>query len=401
MNSNRPARKQWRCATNLVHGGTHRSTFDENCEGLYLTSGFTYSSAEQQEATFTGDVDHFQYTRFGSPTVAMFEERMAMIEDADYCFATATGMAAINLALMALLKYGDRVVASRALFGSSVFILNEILPRFGIETVLVDGTDLNQWAEALGRPTQCVLLETPSNPTLEIVDLKAVCELAHSTGARVIVDNVFATPILQKPMQFDADIVVYSTTKYVDGQGRTMGGAVLLNDDKLANDAVLPYFRNTGPAMSPFNAWIQLKGLETMAMRVHRHSENATLVARFLENLKGITRVNYPGLERHPQHSLAMAQMKSGGPMLSFEVAGGKKNAFAFENALRLVTICNNLGDSKSLCTHPATTTHAKICEAQRAQLGITEGLLRLSIGLEDPEDIKEDLAAAAKTVLG
>ena len=391
----------WRTSTQLVHGGTKRSAFDETCEGLYLTSGYIYATAEEQEATFKEEIKRYQYSRFANPTVGMFEERMAMIEGAEYCLATATGMAAINTALMGQLKAGDRVVASRALFGSSVFIMNNILPRFGIETILVDGEDLNQWEEALKKPTRCVLLETPSNPTMSIVDLQGVCDLAHKAGARVIVDNVFATPILQKPMEFGADIVVYSTTKYVDGQGRTMGGAILFNDETLLKDELMPYFRNTGPGMSPFNAWTQLKGLETMDMRVMRHSENATLVARFLENLKGVSKVNYPGLQSHPQHQLAMKQMRAGGPMLSFEIEGGKEKAFAFENALKLSKICNNLGDSKSLITHPATTTHSKVEEAERKHLQITDGLLRLSVGLEDADDLKEDLAQASKAVFG
>jgi O-succinylhomoserine sulfhydrylase len=393
--------KTWRTATQLVHGGIQRSAFDENSEGLFLTSGYIYESAEEQEATFKEEIKRYQYSRFASPTTGMFEERMAMIEGAKFCLSTATGMAAINTALMAQLKAGDRVVASRALFGSSLFILNNFLPRYGIETVLVDGDDLNQWEEALKQPTRVVLLETPSNPTLDIVDIQAVCDLAHASGARVIVDNVFATPILQKPMEFGADIVVYSTTKYVDGQGRTMGGAVLFNDEDLLKNEMMPFFRNTGPAMSPFNAWTQLKGLETMDIRVMKHSENATLLARFLENLKGVAKVNYPGLQAHPQHKLAMKQMRTGGPMLSFELDGGKEKAFAFENALNLIKICNNLGDSKSQITHPATTTHSKVDEAERLHLGISQGLLRLSVGLEDVEDIKEDLAQAAQAVYG
>jgi len=394
-------KSNWRTSTQLVHGGVTRSAFDENCEGLFLTSGYIYSSAEEQEATFKEEIKRYQYSRFANPTNGMFEERMAMIEGANYCLATATGMAAINTAMMAQLSAGDRVVASRALFGSSVFILNNILPRYGIETVLVDGDDLNQWEEALKEPTKVVLLETPSNPTLDIVDMKGVCDLAHKVGARVIVDNVFATPILQKPLEFGADIVVYSTTKYVDGQGRTLGGAILFNDEKLLKEEIMPYFRNTGPAMSPFNAWTQLKGLETMDIRVMKHSENATLIAKFLENLKGVTKVNYPGLHSHPQHKLAMKQMRAGGPMLSFEIDGGKEKAFAFENALNLIAICNNLGDSKSLITHPGTTTHSKVDEAERLHLGITDGLLRLSVGLEDADDLKEDLAQASKAVFG
>lgn len=392
--------KKWRTSTQLVHGGVKRSAFDENCEGLFLTSGYVYSSAEEQEATFKEEIKRYQYSRFANPTVGMFEERMAMIAGANHCLATATGMAAINTTLMALLQAGDRVVASRALFGSSVFIMNNILPKFGIETVLVDGDDINQWEEALKKPTKCVLLETPSNPTLDIVDIQAVSDLAHAAGALVIVDNVFATSLLQKPLEFGADILVYSTTKYVDGQGRTLGGAILFNDESLLKDHIMPFFRNTGPSMSPFNAWTQLKGLETMGVRLKQHCETAQSVAEFLQGLNGVTKVNYPGLTTHPQHELAMKQMSgSGGPMLSFELDGGKDKAFAFENALQLAAICNNLGDSKTLITHPGTTTHAKIEEAERLHLGITPGLLRISVGLEDVEDIKEDLAQASKAV--
>jgi len=393
--------KAWRTATQLVHGGIQRSAFDENCEGLFLTSGYIYESAEEQEATFKEEIKRYQYSRFANPTTGMFEERMAMIEGANYCLATATGMSAVYTAMMAQLKAGDRVVASRALFGSSLFILNNLMPRYGIEVELVDGDDHNQWEQALNKPTRVVLLETPSNPTLDIVDIQGVCDLAHKVGARVIVDNVFATPILQKPLEFGADVVVYSTTKYVDGQGRTMGGAILFNDEALLKEEMMPFFRNTGPAISPFNAWTQLKGLETMDIRVMKHSENATLLARFLENLKGVRKVHYPGLQSHAQHKLAMKQMRTGGPMLSFEIDGDKATAFAFENALKLIKICNNLGDSKSLITHPATTTHSKVDPAERERLNITDGLLRLSVGLEDTEDLKEDLTQAAQAVFG
>lgn len=395
------SKTSWRTSTQLVHGGIQRSAFDENCEGLFLTSGYVYSSAEEQEATFKEEIKRYQYSRFANPTVGMFEERMAMIEGANHCLATATGMAAVNTALMSQLQAGDRVVASRALFGSCLFILNNILPKFGIETVLVDGHDLNQWEEAFKTPTKLVLLETPSNPTLELVDMEAVCKMAHESGAKVIVDNVFATPILQKPLEFGADIVVYSTTKYVDGQGRTLGGAILFNEERLLKEEIMPFFRNTGPAISPFNAWTQLKGLETMDIRVTKHSETATLLARFLETCDFVKKVNYPGLQSHPQHALAMKQMKSGGPMLSFEIDGGKDRAFAFENALQLAKICNNLGDSKSLITHPATTTHAKVDQSEKDRLGISDSLLRISVGLEDIEDIKDDFTQAAKVAFG
>jgi len=393
-------KRTWRPSTQMVHGGTERSAFGENCEGLYLTSGFIYDSAEQQEATFKDEIQRFQYARYASPTVKMFEDRLAMMEGAKHCLATASGMAAINMAMMAQLKAGDRVVASRALFGSCLFILNTILPRFGIETVLVDGYDLDQWADAFKKPTRCVLLETPANPTLEVVDMKAVCDLAHASGARV--NNVFATPVLQRPLDWGADIVVYSTTKHIDGQGRTMGGAVLFNDDDLLKNEMMPFFRNTGPTMSPFSAWTQLKGLETLALRVKQHCDSAAEIATFLEARDEIRKVNYPGLKSHPQHDLAMAQMSgSGGPMVSFEINGTKEQAFAFENALSLVGICNNLGDSKSLITHPATTTHSKVDPVERDHLGITDALVRVSVGLEDVDDLKEDMDAAFKVAFG
>ncbi|MEO5336209.1 MAG: O-succinylhomoserine sulfhydrylase [Magnetospirillum sp. WYHS-4] len=388
--------KQWRQATRLVRGGTKRSNFDETSEALFLTSGYVYKSAEEAEATFKNEVVRYQYSRFANPTVGIFEERLAALEGAEICFATASGMAAVFAGLMGMLRQGDRVVASRALFGSCYFIVNELLPRYGIEREFVDGTDLAQWEAALARPTAAVLLETPSNPCLEIIDLKAVCDLANRAGARVIVDNVFATPVLQRPLEYGAHTVVYSTTKHIDGQGRCLGGAILTNDKELFASHLMPFLRNTGPAMSPFNAWVMLKGLETLELRLARHCDNAQTVARRLIGRRGVTRVLYPTLPGHPGHALAMAQMAGkGGSVLAFEVAGGKEGAFRFLNALDLVDISNNLGDAKSLATHPATTTHQRLSAEEKARLGITDGLVRLSVGLEDPQDLIEDIDQA------
>jgi len=398
MRDNENTPSSWRTATNLVRGGTRRSSFDETSEALYLTSGYVYGSAEEAEATFKGDIDRHIYSRYSNPTVRMFEQRLAVLEGADICFATASGMAAMFASLASQLKAGDRVVASKALFGSCLYIINEQLPRFGVETELVDGTDLQQWERALSKPANCVFVETPSNPTLEIVDLKAISDLAHRAGARVIVDNVFATPVLQKPLQLGADIVMYSTTKHIDGQGRTLGGAILTNDAAFFQDHLEPFVRHTGPAMSPFNAWVLLKGLETLELRVSRHCQNANRVATFLEGQKAVSRVLYPGLQSHPQYDLAQTQMTAGGTMVSFEINGGKDAAFRFLNALNLIDISNNLGDAKSLTTHPATTTHQRLSDVEKAHLGITPGLVRLSVGLEDADDLIEDLDQAFRT---
>lgn len=382
-----------RPATRLVHGGTTRSAFGETAEALFLTSGFVYDSAEQAEATFTGDIEHYQYSRFGNPTVAMLEERLAAIEGAEACRVTASGMAAVHAALLAGLKAGDRVVASRALFGSCHWIVSTLLPRFGIEGVFVDGTDLDQWRAALSRPAQVVLLESPSNPMLEMVDLAAIAALAHKAGALVVVDNVFATPLLQQPLKLGADVVVYSCTKHIDGQGRVLGGAVL-GSRKWITETLQPFVRNIGPCLSPFNAWLLLKGLETLALRVDAACRSAAALADFLAGRQGVSRVWYPTRTDHPQHSLAMAQMRAGGTMVTFELEGGKEAAFRFLNALRLIVVSNNLGDSKSMVTHPATTTHMRIGAEERARLGITDGVIRFSVGLEDVEDLKADLAA-------
>ena len=380
-----------RPATRLVHGGVQRSSHGETAEALYLTSGFVYDDAEQAEATFAGTVEHYQYSRFGNPTVKMLEERLCLIEGAEACRTTATGMAAVNAAMLSHLKTGDRVVASRALFGSCHWIASTLLPKFGIETVFVDGCDLDQWRVALAKPTQLVLLESPSNPMLDILDLPAIAELAHKAGAIVVVDNVFATPLLQQPLKLGADVVVYSCTKHIDGQGRVLGGAVL-GSQKWINDVLQPFTRNTGPAMSAFNAWILLKGIETLALRVDAGCRAAETIAAFLAEQKSVSRVWYPTRADHPQHALAMRQMTAGGTVVTFEVKGGKDAAFRVMNAFRLIAISNNLGDSKSLVTHPATTTHLRIGEPERARLGITDGVIRLSIGLEDARDLIDDL---------
>ncbi len=384
----------WHLATRLVRGGTKRSQFDETSEGLFLTSGYVYDSAAQAEGSFTGDNDHLVYSRYGNPTVGMFEERMKLLDGAAFAFATASGMAAVFSALMSQLRQGDRVVASRALFGACHFVIAELLPRWGIATEFVDGTDLAEWERALAEPTQVVLLETPSNPGLEIIDLKAVCDLVHKAGARVVVDNVFATPILQRPLEFGADIVAYSATKHIDGQGRVLGGMILTDDEDFYKQQLTPFVRNTGPAISPFNAWVLLKGLETLELRVHRQCDNALTVARFLEGRKGVTRVLYPGLESHPQRDLVLAQMDGrGGTVVTFEVEGGRNAAYRLLDGLELIDISNNLGDAKSIITHPYTTTHQKVGADEKARLGITEGLVRLSVGLEDVRDIEADLA--------
>jgi O-succinylhomoserine sulfhydrylase len=383
-----------RPATRLVHGGVHRTHHGETAEALFLTSGYVYDDAEQAEATFAGKADHYQYSRFANPTLTMLEQRLCLIEGAEDCRTTATGMAAVNAALLSHLKAGDRVVAARALFGSCHWIVSTLLPKFGIETEFVDGADLAQWEVALSRPANLVLLESPSNPMLEMVDLPAVADLAHKAGAIVVVDNVFATPLLQQPLKLGADVVVYSCTKHMDGQGRVLGGAVL-GTKKWINDILQPFIRNTGPALSPFNAWVLLKGIETLALRVDAASKAAASIADFLAEQPGVTRVWYPMRADHPQQALALKQMTAGGTVVTFEVAGGKDGAFQVMNGFQLIAVSNNLGDSKSLATHPATTTHMRIGEQERARLGITDGVIRVSIGLEDPDDIKDDLRQA------
>lgn len=384
--------------TRLVRGGLKRSPNGETSEALYLTSGYAYDSPESAEARFKGEEQGFMYSRFGNPTVAMFEERMALIEGAPVARATATGMAAVTAALLCHLRQGDHVVASRAMFGGCRFVIEDILPRYGIESTLVDGTHIEAWRQAIKSNTKVLFLETPANPTLEIVDLRAVAEIAHRAGARLIVDNVFATPVLQRPMEYGADIVVYSATKHIDGQGRCLGG-VILSDEKFLTEHLLPFIRNTGPTISPFNAWVLIKALETLDLRVRAMCEHAAAIADALARERKVKRVVYPGRPDHPQAALARAQMGLGGSLVTFEVDGGKAEAFRFSNALKLVDISNNLGDAKTLITHPATTTHFRLTPEARAELGVTDGMLRLSVGLEDPADIAHDLSHALKAI--
>ena len=382
----------WRRQTRLVRGGTRRSHFGETSEAMFLASGFAYESPEIAAARFKGEDDGFIYSRYGNPTVAMFERRMALLEDAETCFATATGMAAVFTALICQLRAGDHMVSSRVLFGSCQYIIAEILPRYGIETTFVDGPDLDQWRAAVRPGTKCVFFETPANPTTELIDVAAVAEIAHSAGARVVLDNVFATPLLQRSLDLGADITVYSATKHIDGQGRCLGGAIL-GPQAFYTDELMPFMRHTGPSMSPFNAWVMLKGLETLEVRLTRMCDNALALARFLEGQSGINTVLYPWLESHPQHALAKRQMSHGGSVVSFDLPGGQEAAFRFLRALELIDISNNLGDAKSLITHPTTTTHQRFKPEERAAAGIGDGMLRLSAGLEDVEDLKEDLA--------
>ncbi len=386
--------KTWRPQTKAVRSGQVRSNFDETSEALFLTSGYVYPSAEEAERTFKGESTHFQYSRFGNPTVAMFENRMVALEGAEACRATSTGMSAIFFALLACLESGDRVVAARQLFGSCHYIVNELLPRYGIKGEFVDGGDLAQWERALSTPAQAVLFESPSNPMLDIVDVKAVCDLAHKADATVVVDNAFATPILQRPLEFGADVVVHSATKYIDGQGRVLGGAILGSKSFIV-DKLQPIIRNTGPSLSPFNAWVLVKGLETLGLRVDRHCANAAKVADALSKNPAVGRVLYPGREDHPQHALAAKQMSAFGGVVTFDVKGGKAACFAALNKLGIVDIANNLGDAKSMVTHPATTTHMRIGAEERAKLGINDGTVRISVGLEDVQDIIDDLEQA------
>jgi O-succinylhomoserine sulfhydrylase len=395
MTSDMSDETTWRPATRLVRGGMRRSGFDETCEALFMTSGYVYASAEEAEEAFKGERNRFVYSRFANPTVQMFENRLALLEGAALCKATATGMAAVFTSLACQLRAGDRLVSSRALFGSCQYVVSEILPAFGIATELVDGRDLDAWRRALRRPTACVFLETPSNPMLEIVDLKAVCGLARDAGAKIVVDNVFASPILQKPLTFGADIVVYSATKHIDGQGRCLGGAILTNDEQYFGDKLTPFHRHSGPSLSPFNAWLLLKGLETLDLRMERHCRNARALAEHMAKRNDLERVLHPALPSHPQHALAMRQMRDGGNIVTLDVQGGREQAFRFLNALRIADISNNLGDTKTLATHPATTTHQRFTPEQRAELGIRDNTVRLSIGLEDVDDLIADLDQA------
>lgn len=385
--------RELREATLLVRGGLERTDFDETAEGLFLTSGYVYGSAAEAEAAFAGEHDRYIYSRYGNPTVSMFEERLRLIEGAEACMATASGMAAVFASLASFVSAGDKVVGSRALFGSCHVIMSEILPRLGVETIQVDGASLTEWEEALAGGARAVFLETPSNPGLGIIDLAAVSEMAHAAGALVIVDNVFASPVLQKPLEFGADVVVYSATKHIDGQGRVLGGAVL-STEAFKTDYLMPFTRHTGPSLSPFNAWVLVKGLETLRLRVDAMSRSAHTLAEQLEQHKSVQNVGYPMLASHPQFDLAKRQMSAGGTVLTIDVQN-KDRAFTFMDALELFDISNNVGDSKSLATHPATTTHRRIGAEGRALVGIGDGMIRLSVGLEDPQDLFDDLDAA------
>jgi len=388
-------RKDWNKRTNLVHAGIRRSQYGEISEAIYLTQAFVYDTAEAAEARFIelGD-DEFIYGRYGNPTVRMFEERIAALEGTEDAFATASGMAAVNAALMSLLKAGDHVVSSRALFGSCLYVLEEILTRYGVEVTFVDGTDLDQWKAAIRPDTVAVFLETLANPTLEIIDLKAVCDLAHANDALVIADNAMATPVFTYAQDCGADLVVYSTTKHVDGQGRCLGG-VILGSAELIRGKVEPFMKHTGGAMSPFNAWVMLKSLETIDLRVRAQSATALAIAKALENHPKLDRVIYPHLKSHPQHALAVRQMEAGGTMVAIDVKGGKETTFKMLNTLDIFIISNNFADAKSIVTHPATTTHQRLPDDQKAELGITRGLVRVSCGLEDPDDLIADLLNA------
>jgi len=385
-----------RPATRLVHGGTLRSQYGETSEALFLTQGFVYDTAEAAEARFKGNEPGFIYARFGNPTVAMFEQRMALLEGAEAARATASGMAAVTAALMGLLRAGDHVVAARALFGSCLYVVEEWLPRFGVASTLVDGTDLDQWRIAMRPETKVCFLESPTNPQLEVLDIAAIAEIAHEGGAKLVVDNVFATPLLQQPLALGADVVVYSATKHIDGQGRCLGG-VILASQKLIDENFHNPLRQTGPALSPFNAWVMLKGLETLPVRVAQQSASAARLADVIAELPGVARTLYPFREDHPQYELARRQMAGGGTLIAFDLAGGKQAAFRFANALRIVRISNNLGDAKSLITHPATTTHQRLTQEAREKMGIGEGALRLSVGLEDIDDLIDDVTQAAQ----
>ncbi len=386
----------WGEATKLVRGGTDRTHHGETSEAMFLNSGFVYPDAETAERRFAGEDTGYVYARYGNPTVTMFEERLRLLEGAEACYGTASGMAAVFGALACQLKAGDHLVSSRALFGSCFQIVTNILPRFGIRTTLVDGSDLSAWENAITPGTKCVFLETPSNPVLEVIDIAAVAEVARSAGAVVVVDNVFATPILQKPLELGADVVVYSGTKHIDGQGRVLGGAIL-STKRFKEELLKPLLRHTGPSLSPFNAWVLLKGLETLKLRVVQQSAAALNIAEALQRIPGVKRVFYPHLPSHPQADLCRRQMKTGGTMVTFEVEGGKERAFRVLRALEIIDISNNLGDVKSLVTHPASTTHRNIGPDARAMMGITDGMLRLSIGLEEVEDLLSDLSQALK----
>ena len=385
--------KKWRAQTQIIHAN-ERSQFGETAEALYLTSGFVYDSAEQAEARFKEEEDGFIYSRFGNPTVRNFETRMMALEGAENARATATGMAAVTACLQSQVQAGDHIVAARALFGSCRYVVETLMPKFGIACTLVDGRDIEAWKAAMRPETKVLFLETPSNPLLEIIDMQAVADLAHENGARLVVDNVFATPVLQKPLDFGADMVIYSATKHIDGQGRCLGGIVLGTNDYTENE-LANFIRQTGPSLAPFNAWVMLKSLETLDMRVQAHCDNAEKLVDFLNAHKAIERIYYPGHASHPQFELAQKQMSRGSNLIAFDVKGGKENAFKLENALNIARISNNLGDAKTLITHPATTTHAKLPDEVKTELGIGGGSVRVSVGLEDAQDLIDDFDQA------
>ena len=389
-------KKKFKLDTNLVRGGLTRSNFKETSEAIFLNSGFVYDSAEQAEAIFLGKKKGFQYSRYANPTVEMFEQRLALLDGSEACFATASGMAAVFGSMMCQLKAGDHVVSASALFGSCRYILNDILPKFGIEVSFIDGKNIKEWNKSIQKNTKIFFFESPSNPCLEIIDIKQVCNLAKKNKITTIVDNIFASPVLQQPVKFGADVVIYSGTKHIDGQGRAMGGAVC-STNKFKESILKPFLRHTGPCISPFNAWVLLKSLETIKIRVLSQSDNALQIASFLEKHKKIEQVYYPGLKSFPQYALAKKQQSAGGTMIAFKVKGKKKDAFKVINKLNIFDISNNLGDSKSLVTHPTTTTHKVLGEEARLSLGITPNLIRLSIGLEDINDLKEDLSNSLK----
>ena len=391
--SDREDPRTWAPATRLVRGGLARSPYGEIAEPIYLTQSFAYDSAEAADRRFSGEDPGFIYARYGNPTVKMFEDRLALLEGATGCRAMASGMAAVNIALTGLLKAGDHLVASRALFGSCRWIITQLLPRFGVETTLVDGVDLDAWRAAVRPTTRVFFLESPANPLLEIIDIPAVADVAHAAGARLVVDNAFASPILQAPLTLGADLVVYSATKHIDGQGRVLGGAVL-GEDTALDDAYKDLIRHTGPALSPFNAWVLLKGLETMELRVMRQSATAATLADEVAQHAAVRRIFYPHRADHPQAEVARRQMKAGGTIMAFDL-GSRAAAFAFLNALEIIDISNNLADAKSLATHPSTTTHRSTPEADRLAIGLTEGCVRLSVGLEDPVDLRRDVSRA------
>ncbi|MDW9594079.1 O-succinylhomoserine sulfhydrylase [Sinorhizobium meliloti] len=390
--------KNWRPATQLVHGGTLRSQYGETSEAIFLTQGFVYDSSEAAEARFKGETDGFIYARYGSPTNDMFEKRMCMLEGAEDARATASGMAAVSAAILCQVKAGDHIVAARALFGSCRWVVETLAPKYGVECTLVDGRDLKNWEDAVRPNTKVFFLESPTNPTLEVIDIAGVARLADQIGAKVVVDNVFATPLFQKPLELGAHVVVYSATKHIDGQGRCLGG-VVLSDKQWVDENLHDYFRHTGPAMSPFNAWTLLKGIETLPLRVKQQTESARRVADFLAEQPQVARVIYPGRKDHPQAAIIAKQMSGGSTLVAFELKGGKEAAFALQNALEIIRISNNLGDSKSLITHPATTTHKNLTDEARAELGISAGTVRFSAGIEDSEDLIEDFARALKGV--